>query len=142
MWSFASRGALHKVQNLQDRVERLSPGCSHLSIHRHNCELLLKEIFKTKHSLNPCYMKDVFEFKETFYATRACPEIKRPPTHTTTHGLQTASYIGAKLWDSLPKSVRGLDSVDTFMSDAKKIPDLGCQCRLCAEYISGLGYIT
>ena len=134
--------ALHRVQHLQDRVERLSPGCSHVSIHGHYCELLLKEMFKTKHSLNPCYMKDVFEFKESYYATRAFPEVRRPPSHTTKHGLQTASYIGAQLWDSLPKSVRDSDSVDRFLSDVKKIPDLRCRCRLCADFVSGLGYIT
>ena len=143
IWSFTSRESLHRVQHLQDRVERMSPECSHVSIHRRNCELLLKEMYKTKHCLNPSYMKEVFHFRDFVpYNTRAHSDIRRPLIRTTRFGLQTPSYIGAQLWDALPNSVREADSLESFMSLVRDIPDLQCRCRLCADFISGLGYIS
>ena len=142
VWSFASRGNLTRVQNLQDRVERLRPDCSHLCIHRRNCETLLREVFKTKHSLNPSYMKEVFNFKENVpYNTRAPSRFVQRPVKTTRHGLQTVSYIGAHLWDSLPASVQEVETLSVFSSKLRGIEDLNCRCCLCAERIAGLGFI-
>ena len=143
VWSFTSRESLHRIQHLQDRVERMTPECSHVSLHRRNCELLLKELYKTKYGLNPSYMKEVFNFRDYVpYYTIAHSDIRRPPIRTTRFGLQTASYIGAQLWDVLPKTVREAESIDSFVSLVKDIPDLQCRCRLCVVFITGVGYIS
>lgn len=143
VWSFTSKTSLVKLQNLQDRAERMSPGCGHVSIHRRNCETLLKEVFKTKHSLNPSYMKEVFNFRDSApYNTRTPRDLDRSPVRTTRHGLQTASYIGAQLWDTLPISVREVETLSAFSSRIRDIQDLKCRCRLCAERIAGVGFIS
>ena len=88
-------------------------------------------------------MKEVFDFKDFIpYNTRARPEMKCPPAHTTHHGLQTASYIGTQLWNALPNLVRDSENIDSFMSSVRTLPDLLCRCRLCADFVAGLGYIT
>ena len=38
-----------------------------LSIHQRNLKILASEIFKTKNSLNPVIMEDVFKFKNLAY---------------------------------------------------------------------------
>ena len=143
VWSFTSKTSLAKLQNLQDRVERMSPGHDHVSIHRRNCETLLKEVYKTKHSLNPSYMQDVFRFRNSAaYSIRVPRDLDRFRVRTTRHGLQTASYIGAQLWDALPITVRDAETLPVFSSRVREMQNLNCRCRLCAERIAGVGFIS
>ena len=134
VWSFSNRTSLHRMQHMQDRVEVLSPGCAHVDIHRRNCETLVREVYKTKNDLNPSYMKDVFNFCEPHrYFTRNPCLLNHSRVYTTRHGLQTASYIGARLWEELPFSVRDAENLLAFTSQVKKLDSLHCRCRLCAQ---------
>ena len=142
IWSFASRTSLNRLQNLQNRVENFIPGCSHIDLHRRNCEFLLREVFKTKNDLNPSYMKKVFSFRNYYpYWTRNQIHINRHRIFTTRHGLQTASNIGADLWNALPSDVRDSDSLSSFSSRLEKLDSLNCRCRLCAEFVPGPGFV-
>ena len=143
IWSFASRTSLNHLQSLQDRVEKLSPGCRHVDLHRRNCEFLLREVFKTKNDLNPSYMKDIFSFRNNYpYWTRNQIHMNRQRIFTSRHGLQTASYIGAELWEALPDAVRDSDSLSSFSSQLQKLDSLNCRCRLCAQFVPNLGFVT
>ena len=111
------------------------------TLHRKHCESLLKEVFKTRHGLNPSYMKEVFHERGCHYHLRSGNSFVRPRTRTTKHGLQTASYIGVQLWDSLPENVRASTSLASFCASVSKLDSLKCSCRLCATYVENVGYI-
>ena len=39
----------------------------YMTIHQHNLQLLMVEIFKTKNNLNPTFMKDIFTERDVQY---------------------------------------------------------------------------
>ena len=141
VWAFASRGSNKKLQRLQERTMSLIQIPEYVSLHRRNCEQLLKEVYKTKNDLNPSYMKDVFNFKNCRYETRRKNTLERNPIHTTNHGLQSVSNIASQLWDSLPNDIKNSSSLSKFSSQIKSQKSLQCKCRICATFISSLGYI-
>ena len=133
VWSFASKVSLQRIQRLQNRAEKFCPDAEHICIHRKSCEILLKEVYKTKYGLNPSYMKEVFRFKDEIpYNTRVPCEMLRHSARTTRYGTQTASFIGAHLWDALPVSVRWAENLPSFVGKIRQMDTLHCNCRLCA----------
>ena len=58
--------------------------------------------------LNPPYLNSMFEIKEIPYETRKPIQLVQPLRHTTTYGLRTISYTGAKLWNDLPFCIEGI----------------------------------
>ena len=63
-----------------------------------------------------------------------------PRAKTVNHGLESLSYTGAKLWDSIPTHMKKTDSTNEFKHVIKTLkPDL-CSCRLCKVYLQDIGY--
>ena len=60
------------------------------------------DVFKSVKKLNPQYLNRMFEIKDIPYETRKPIQLVQPLRHTTTYGLRTISYTGAKLWNDLP----------------------------------------
>ena len=64
-----------------------------------------------------------------------------PRAKTVNHGLESLSYIGAELWDSIPSHMTEIDSINEFKHVIKTWkPDL-CSCRLCKVYMQNIGYL-
>ena len=144
IWSFANRTAMTGLERMNERANAVfstedSPPAK--TLHRNHCEILLKEVFKTKNGLNPSYMHEVFPDRDISYSLRSGSSFYRHKTSTTKHGLQTASNIGIHLWDSLPENVKGSTSLKNFCASVSKLDSLKCTCRLCAVYVPNLGYL-
>ena len=118
VWGFSSKCLLHKIDRTQEIAAKLlsqeTPGIYRNSIHERNCRLLLQEVFKTKHGLNPSYMNDVFTFKKSQYNLRSLCALEWEKILSVGHGLQTVSYIATQLWDTLPESAIHVSSLATF----------------------------
>ena len=65
-----------------------------LTTHQHNLQLLMSEIYKTKHSLNPTFMRDVFAERNNQHDLRNENHLRLPVAKTTTYGLETVEYRG------------------------------------------------
>ena len=64
-----------------------------------------------------------------------------PCAKTVNHGLESLSYLGSKLWDSIPSYMKKTDSINEFKYVIKTWkPDL-CSCRLCKVYLQNIGYL-
>ena len=60
---------------------------------------------------------------------------------TVNHGLESLSYIGSKLWDSISSHMKEIDSINKFKHVIKTWkPDLS-SCRLCKVYLKKIGYL-
>ena len=75
------------------------------------------------------------------YCLRSTNAVARKAVHSTKHGLRTISYIGSRLWESLPESIRTLPDEASFRSALDGLETLNCRCRLCAAYIPNLGFV-
>ena len=64
-----------------------------------------------------------------------------PRAKTVNHRLESLSYIGAKLWDSVPSHMKEIDSINEFKHVIKTWKPHLCSCRLCKVYLQNLGYL-
>ena len=64
--------------------------------------LIALTVFKSLHGLNPPCLNDTFTPKQVPYQMRDSSLLEQSRSRTTTFGLRSISYIGAKLWNDLP----------------------------------------
>ena len=141
VWNFSTRKVLNSLERLQSKSSNLVSSTDGISIHRRNCETLLSEIYKTKFSLNPSYMQDVFPFKCFHHDMRNPDALVRNKMRTTKYGLNSVSHIGTLLWETLPASVKNLESHEAFKMQVTSLNSLRCRCHLCQPYIHQVGYL-
>ena len=73
--------------------------------------VILLEVFKSINMLNSDCLNDMFKIKDGNYSFRNTRKLLQPKKKTTTFGLRSIAYLGAKLWN---------DNVCNF-SDAREI---------------------
>ena len=60
---------------------------------------MLLPVFKSLKGMNVKCLDDMFSVKQNEYSMRQAVELVQPRRKTTTVGLKTVSYLGAKLWN-------------------------------------------
>ena len=62
---------------------------------------ILIEVFKTLKKSNPPYLHSLYTLKETQYDMRNGMSVIQPKRNTETYGIQSLTYLGAKLWNDM-----------------------------------------
>ena len=99
-----------------------------------NLQKLAIEMYKVKHNLCPIPFRDIFQMKERG------ADFVVPKINTVNRGEETIRYRGPITWELVPKDIREVESLALFKSKIKNWKPTGCTCRLCKEYVQGLGY--
>ena len=150
-WMFWSPSSNNKINKLQERALRLVYDDYELSfgvllnknksfsIHHQNIQKLMIEVYKSLNKPSPDnYFDSLFTSKR-----RQDPlqnDLLVPSVKTVTKGKDSAKYLGAVTWNSIPSHIRQQDSLEKFCDLIKKWkPD--CKCKLCKDYIGHIGYI-
>ena len=127
VWHFCGKTNSHKLEKIQERALKIIYrdyestykellGKSNLpTLLIARLRLLLCEVFKSVKGLNPKYISDMFVKKELPYNLRNCIELYQPKMNTTTYGLRSVTYTGAKLWNDLSPVL----TEETDLSDFK-----------------------
>ena len=102
----------------------------------------MNEIYKNRSGLSPPFMKDIFADWNTGYNLRHGNDLQLPKVHTTTYGIETISFLGHKLWSTLPNIIIQASTLSVFKSHIKCWKGKNCNCRLCKIYIPQVGYLT
>ena len=63
-----------------------------------------------------------------------------PKLNTVNRGEETIRYRGPITWELVPQDIREVESLALFKNKIKNWKPTGCTCRLCKEYVQGLGY--
>ena len=91
------------------------------------------EIYKTINNINPSFMKQTFQLRETNRAVRnqyrlnlSVPKVKQ-----VSYGEKSLRYYGPKIWNSLPFNVETSENLKTFKDIAKNWNGGPCNCRVC-----------
>ena len=89
--------------------------------------ILIVEIFKTLHDLNPIFMKDIFHFCQN-------KSHKKHNLHVHScimprYGNNSLCVLGAHIWNSLPENIKCTDSVYELKNFLKGW--YGWKCYLC-----------
>ena len=128
VWHFCGVTNGNKVEKIQERCLRIiykdyessydrlldRANTTKLAISR--LRILILEVFKSIHMLNPKCISDLFELKSTNYSFRNKVKVLQPKRRTTKYGLRTISYTGAKLWNDLSPILCNVGDLDIFKS--------------------------
>ena len=152
-WMFHDRTVNQKINRVHERALRivyeddissfdeLLKKDQSVKIHHRNIQLLAVELYKTKHDISPLIMKDIFLPKivqEDNMRTQS--DFLLPPVKTVHYGHDSLRYFGAVVWDMIPSNIRNIDTHEKFKNKIKTwLPN--CLCRLCKEYVQGIGYV-
>ena len=104
--------------------------------------MLMIELYKIKNNLTPSLLHEIFKLKQTScYNLRTVSEFEIPQVRTTNFGTESLSYLGPKLWETVPSSIRDLESLVSFKQNIKKWIPKDCPCRLCKNYVQNVGFL-
>ena len=128
VWVNRNKTDLARLEKVQERALRLvynDKDCSYsdLLLRANVPSVLIKwqrilatEVFKALQGISPPYIQDLFREKDVPYNLRASRIVIQPKCQSTTHGLNSLTYQGAKLWNSLPEQIKGAETVGQFQS--------------------------
>ena len=145
VWMFYDRTINNKLNRMHERALRIAgkddkssfqellQKTKSVSIHKRNLQLLMVEIYKTKHNLNPSFMKQIFEDKILPYNLRNTGTLLLPKVRTTAYGVETVRFLGQRLWEKLPDALKNAKCLESFKREIKST-ELQCNCRLCKVY--------
>ena len=134
VWHFCGVSNSNKMEKIQERClrivykdydssyERLLEMANTTSLVISRLRILLLEAYKSIHHLNPKCISGLFEVKPTKYSLRNPVKLVQPIKRTSTYGLRSVSYTGAKLWNDLSPllsndvGIQDFKSLLTFLS--------------------------
>ena len=126
VWHFCGQVNNQKLEQIQERALRIlfadynssylellkRAGTATLLIQR--LRLIALAVFKSLHGLNPPCLNDMFTPKYVPYQLRDSSLLEQSLCRTTTYGLRSISYIGAKLWNDLPNDFKATTDFTDF----------------------------
>ena len=72
---------------------------------------------------------------------RSQTDLFAPQIRTVHYGEDSLRYLGPKIWNGLPDDIKESPTLELFKANIKKwVPK--CPCRLCKDYVKGLGFVT
>ena len=151
VWHFSNAKSLLKVEMIQKRCLRFlskrkeglnsyedllnATNRSPMSVNR--LRTLCIEIFKTINNLNPSFMKNIFEVRNSNRPVRTITtnnsEIK--PRKTITFGTNSLSALGPRIWNSLPSHLKCSESLSTFKQMINRWDGSKCSCDDCHKIL-------
>ena len=102
----------------------------------------MTEIYKTRFGFSPPFMKDTFADRNTGYNLKHDNDSQLPKVYKTTYGIHTISFLGNRLWSTLPNAIKQASTLPIFKSHVKYWSGENCNCRLCKIYKPQVGYLT
>ena len=92
-------------------------------------------------NLGPEIMKEVSEIVEGPHALRNELKLKSRKIHSIRYAIETASFVGARVWNSLPSDPKQCKFLELFQSKIKIWILENCPCKLCKTYLQRFGYV-
>ena len=153
-WMFHSRALNNRINDLHYRALRLiyqedtmtfneflrEDGA--VTIHHRNIQNVGIEMFKAKNNISPTMMKKIFPDRNyNGPHLRAQVDFEVPPVKSVNNGQGTLRYLEPIIWEMIPNSMKNLASFSIFKNKIKMWIPEKCPCRLCKDYIQGVGYV-
>ena len=169
IWMFCSRTLNHRINKLHERALRIAYNDystefkdllakdNAVTIHQRNLRALAVEMYKITNNLSPTFIKDIMKEINTQYNTRLTTKVTKeedgccqctsksnfriPETKTVSFGIESIRYLGPKIWMLVPDELKELSSLKLFKKNVKSLNFENCPCKLCRNYIHGVGYV-
>ena len=101
-------------------------------IHQKHIQILMTEIYKSFHRLNPTIINELFQLKDRHYNTRNIYVLKLPPARTSFLGTNSLIFKGSLIWNRLPNEIKASPNFTGFLRKIKNFQlDFKCNCCAC-----------
>ena len=143
VWMFCGKDANHKINSTHKRalrilhndydssLDKLLKKSDTVAIHIKNLQKLMLEIYKSMNHLNASYIWHLHERKESQYDLRTKHLCKLPITNAIKFGMESLSFRGSLLWNSLNDEIKELPTVASFKTKIKTWMDTKCNRKIC-----------
>ena len=147
VWMFSHKKSLNKIESLHKRALRFllndyensyeelleKSGKCNMSLQR--IRFLCIEIYKSINSLNPDFMKNIFEMKTNNRIVREKYKLNLniPRTNQVKFGTNSLKSYGPKIWNALPFSIKTAENLKAFKTLIKKWNGASCNCIICSQ---------
>ena len=151
---FHYRSLNNKINKLHERFLRIIYNDKHfnfkkllntdnsVSIHYNNIHVLAIELCKIANDMSPKIMSQVSKLRNTpCYYLRHTSQFSADLVHSVYNGIESASYLGPKIWEQIPAEIKNKESLDSFKKEIKKWKPVGYACRTCRTCVPNLGFI-
>ena len=154
VWMFHSRAINNKINKLHERCLRIIYNDKHssfhelltkdrsVSVHTRNLQILATEMYKVSKGICPTVFSNIFKASPPInYNLRHTSEFAIPHVNSVYNGTESISVLGPKIWNMVPQNIKGKETVEEFKYAIKNWQPDNCPCRLCKNYIDGVGFI-
>ena len=147
MFSFANslkkvealqKGALRFLYNdynstLEEILKKSGKVCMEVNRLRYLCI----EIYKSINNINPSFMKQIFQLRETNRTVRNQYKLNLsvPKVNQVSHGEKSRRFYEPKIWNSLLLHVKTSENLKTFKDIIKNWNGSTCNCRVCQSFV-------
>jgi hypothetical protein len=133
----------HKLEKLQERALRfvyldfsssydeLIRRADTTTLHLGRIHTLVTEVYKSINHLNPTYVQEMFSVKNVTHNFRSSQILNVPRVKSTTFGIHSLRYQGARLWNLLPEEYKKANTLKSFKSKIRSWPGEVCKCKVC-----------
>ena len=155
VWMFHDRGLNNKINNIHERALRfvyrddvssfgnLLKRDNSVTIHHRNIHTLATELYKVNSGEATDIISDIFvKNNNVGRILRSNNPFFLPQVNTVHFGHDSLKYFGSKVWGIIPHDIKSSESLSVFKSAIKKWIPSQCPCRLCRDYLQGVGYIA
>ena len=112
-----------------------------LTVHGCNIQQLAMEIYKVAHG-PASKTTSVLFLRNSNMQTQSQSELLVPQMNTIWFGQNSIRYLGLIIWNSLPLTLRNVDSFSEFNFLIKNWKPTNCHCRLWKNYIPNVGFVN
>ena len=138
--NFMKGRALRVVhKDFHSSFEELQRRDSSTTLQQRNLQKLMTKIFKVKIGIATKLMKGVFEFADKPYDLKNQSKCSCSTPCTEKYCVETAYYIGPKLWDKVLTEIKNSKSLEEFKARIKSWVPKNYPCKMCKLYIKYVG---
>ena len=116
---FHKRALRVAYRDFNSYFEELLRKVSAATLHQRNVQRLMTEIFKVKTRIASELMNRVFEFADVPYNLRSHSKCNHSIPCTERYSIETASFVGLKLWGKVPTEIKTSKSLEEFKAQIK-----------------------
>ena len=107
-----------------------------------NLQLLAVEMYKIN-NLSPEFMHDIFTTRHIEGLNlRKQNNFQLPRPKTVSYGTESMQYLGSKIWNLIPMEMKSAINLKNFKANIKTWIPKDFPCRLCKNYVVGVGLFS